>query len=96
LKLSKKEKVMTEHFEYLGFWTPGPLEIVIILVVALLLFGRRLPEIARNIGKSMTEFKKGINEAKDTKDDLVGDVNKLKNEVVNEAKDAAGLDELDD
>jgi sec-independent protein translocase protein TatA len=96
LKLSKKEKVMTEHFAYLGFWTPGPLEIVIILVVALLLFGRRLPEIARNIGKSMTEFKKGINEAKDTKDDLMGDVNKLKNEVVNEAKDAAGLDELDD
>jgi sec-independent protein translocase protein TatA len=96
LKVSKKEKVMTEHFEYLGFWTPGPLEIVIILVVALLLFGRRLPEIARNIGKSMTEFKKGINEAKDTKDDLVSDVNKLKNEVVNEAKDAAGLDELDD
>ena len=86
---------MTECLQYPGFWTPGPLEIVIILVVALLLFGRRLPEIARNIGKSLTEFKKGINEAKETKDELTKDVTQFKDEIVNEAKDAAGLDELD-
>jgi len=84
---------MTEYLPYLGFWTPGPLEIIVILVVALLVFGRRLPEIARNIGKSLTEFKKGINEAKETKDDLEKDVTKLKDEIVNEAKDAAGLNE---
>jgi sec-independent protein translocase protein TatA len=95
-RFRKKETVMIEHLQYLGFWTPGPLEIVIILVVALLLFGRRLPEIARNVGKSMTEFKKGINEAKETKDDVVSDLNKLKNEVAEETKEAAGLDELDD
>ena len=36
-------------------------EIVLLLVVALLLFGaRRLPEIARSFGKSIQEFKKGI------------------------------------
>ncbi|MHC4395722.1 MAG: Sec-independent protein translocase subunit TatA/TatB [Planctomycetota bacterium] len=84
---------MTEYLQCLGFWTPGPVEIVVILVVALLIFGRRLPEIARNIGKSLTEFKKGINEAKDTKDDLEKDVKKIKNDIVNEAKDAAGLNE---
>ena len=84
---------MTEYLPYLGFWTPGPVEIIVILVVALLIFGRRLPEIARNIGKSLTEFKKGINEAKETKDDLEKDVSKLKDEIVNEAKDAAGLNE---
>ena len=84
---------MTEYIRHLAFWTPGPLEIIIILVVALLIFGRRLPEIARSIGKSLTEFKKGINEAKETKDDLADDVKGLKNEVVKEAKDAAGLDE---
>ena len=49
----------------LAMWTPGPLELVIILVVAVLLFGRRLPEIARSIGKSLTEFKKGMKETKD-------------------------------
>ena len=86
---------MSEYMQCLGFWTPGPLEITIILVVALLLFGRRLPEIARNIGKSLTEFKKGINEAKETKDDLEKDVKEIKDDIVKETKDAAGLNEED-
>jgi sec-independent protein translocase protein TatA len=80
---------------YLAFWTPGPLELLIIALVALLIFGRRLPEIAKNIGKSLTEFKKGINEAKETKDELGKEVSNLKNDIVKEAKDAAGLDDLD-
>lgn len=50
-----------------AMWTPGPTELIIILIIAVLLFGRRLPEIARSFGKSITEFKKGI---KDTEDDL--------------------------
>jgi sec-independent protein translocase protein TatA len=86
---------MTEHMQCLGFWTPGPLEIVVILVVALLLFGRRLPEIARNIGKSLTEFKKGINEAKEAKDDVEKDIKQVRDDVMNDARNAAGLDELD-
>jgi sec-independent protein translocase protein TatA len=86
---------MTGYIQYLGFWTPGPLELAIIAIVALLLFGRRLPEIARNVGKSMTEFKKGINEAKETKDEIVSDVRKVSDDIVEEAKDAAGLNEND-
>lgn len=82
---------MAEHLQYIGFWTPGPLELIIILVVAVLIFGKRLPEIARGLGKSLTEFKKGIHESKEIKEDLEKDVNKLKDDIVNKAKDAAGL-----
>ncbi|HCO94044.1 MAG TPA: twin-arginine translocase TatA/TatE family subunit [Phycisphaerales bacterium] len=82
--------------QYLAFWTPGPVELIIILVIAVLLFGRRLPEIARGLGKSMTEFKKGVHEVEETKDELVNDVRKIGDDVVKETKNAAGLDEPED
>ncbi|HPS56203.1 MAG TPA: twin-arginine translocase TatA/TatE family subunit [Sedimentisphaerales bacterium] len=82
-------------FDMLGMWTPGPFELVIIAIVALLIFGRRLPEIARSVGKSLTEFKKGLNEANETKDDVMKEVNKAKDDIVNETKEAAGFKNLD-
>ncbi len=45
----------------------GPVELILILLVVLLLFGaRKLPELARGLGPSAREFKKGIAEDKDT------------------------------
>lgn len=35
-------------------------EMVIVGIVALLLFGKRLPEVARSLGKGIVEFKKGV------------------------------------
>ncbi len=49
-------------------WMPGPIEWAIIGVVALLIFGRRLPEVARSVGKSIVEFKRGIRDVKDEVD----------------------------
>ncbi len=62
--------------EIMAIWTPGPVEVVVIAIVALLIFGRRLPEIARNVGKSFVEFKKGLKEASDFKDDVTREIKK--------------------
>jgi len=54
---------MSHHL--LAFGMPGPVEWIIIGIVALLIFGRRLPDVARSMGKSIVEFKKGIKDVKD-------------------------------
>jgi sec-independent protein translocase protein TatA len=43
----------------------GPTEMIIVGVVAVLLFGKRVPEVARSLGKGVTEFKKGIQGVED-------------------------------
>ena len=43
----------------------GPWEIAIILVLAVVLFGKRLPDLGRTLGKGLVAFKSGVNEMKD-------------------------------
>jgi sec-independent protein translocase protein TatA len=40
----------------------GAPELLIVGIIAVILFGNRLPSVARSLGKSMTEFKKGMRE----------------------------------
>lgn len=43
--------------------TPGPMELVIVLVIVLVVFGaKRVPEIGASIGKGIREFKRNISD----------------------------------
>jgi sec-independent protein translocase protein TatA len=54
----------------------GPWEIVLIVVIALLVFGaKKLPELGRSVGKGIKEFKKGMN---DIENDIYEDVENKK------------------
>ncbi len=41
---------------------PGPFELIIVLLIVLLLFGKRLPDMMRSLGRSVVEFKRGVRE----------------------------------
>ncbi len=50
-------------------WT----EWLLIGLVAVLLFGRRLPEVGRNLGRTLVEFKKGLRGVKDDLEETAGE-----------------------
>ena len=59
---------------------PGPNELWIILAAIVLIFGaRKLPELARAMGSSITQFKKGLKDNQELLDDP-GDSNPPKDE----------------
>ncbi len=66
-------------------WIGGP-EIIIILVVVLLLFGgKKIPELARGLGKGIKDFKKATEESdlKNDIKDVASEINDLKSSVDN-------------
>lgn len=51
----------------LAIWVPGPWELILILLVLLLFFGgKKLPELARSMGTSITQFKRGLKESNES------------------------------
>ncbi len=53
------------------FGMPGGMEWIIILIVALLIFGKRLPEVMKSMGKGIVEFKKGVKGVEDDVEDAI-------------------------
>lgn len=49
----------------------GATELLVVAFVSLLIFGNRLPSVMRSLGKSVTEFKKGINDVEEDIDKAV-------------------------
>ena len=49
------------------FGMPGWQELLIIAFIVLILFGSRLPKVMRDMGKSVTSFKDGMNDPNDVR-----------------------------
>ncbi len=65
---------------------PGGWEWIIVLIIALLIFGKRLPSTMRSIGKGVVEFKKGLKGVKDEVDEVEKDIKKIDDKDVNVKK----------
>ena len=66
-RVTRSSKTGRGRLEQRMFGSIGMPELVIILVIALIIFGpRKLPELGRSLGKSIGEFKKASNELRST------------------------------
>ena len=76
----------------------GGYEIVLIIVVILILFGgKKIPELARGLGKGVKEFKDATEDSglKEDLKDIASEVNDLK-ETVNKVNPKKAIDDLKD
>ncbi len=67
------------------FSMPGGWEWLIILIVALLIFGKRLPEVMKSLGRGIVEFKKGV---KGVEEEVDSASNKSTSKKIETEKDA--------
>lgn len=68
---------------------PGPVELTIIAVIAVLLFGSRLPSVAKSVGQSFSSFKKGLAEGKKDLAALEGEIQDLQADTAQSIKKAS-------
>jgi sec-independent protein translocase protein TatA len=68
---------MAHAMPYVAFILPSGPEMVVILVVGIMLFGRRLPEVGRTVGQTVVKLRQGLNKLKNEMD-LDGNVRDVK------------------
>jgi len=73
---------MSDSIQYIqaGWWPQGA-DWLWILLIVVIIFGRKLPDVARSLGRSLSAFKKGLHEVEDTKDEIADELNKVKDDV---------------
>jgi sec-independent protein translocase protein TatA len=59
------DKEVTTMPSIIAFSMPGPGEWIVIAILGLLIFGKRLPEVGRSLGRGIVEFKKGLKGVED-------------------------------
>jgi sec-independent protein translocase protein TatA len=63
--LQSEENIMTPLF---AIFELSPIHLLILLGIGILLFGKRLPDVGRSLGKGIVEFKKGLRGLEDEVD----------------------------
>jgi len=58
-------------------YIPGGVEWLVILAVALLIFGKNLPQVGRSLGRGIVEFRKGLKGVSEDVENEVQDIDRL-------------------
>jgi len=77
----------------LGFLNFGPQELILFGVIAILLFGKKLPDVARRVGGSYREFRKGLSDMKSSYRDVTSSYGDDIDDNYSTGKGYAGEDE---
>ena len=70
---------------------PSGMEWIIVLVIALLIFGRKLPDVGRSLGRGIVEFKKGLKGMQDEMQDVEKDLREAERQAELDSDHAARL-----